>query len=123
MLTRTSGRASAMPASETLEHFAASGATLAIHLSVHALDSVVERLLPHYGAACPIAIVFRATWSDQHIVRGTLGNIVERARERPLERSALILVGRVLGADDFRESSLYSAAYQRRFRGRPDGEH
>jgi len=118
VLTRTSGRASAMPARETLEHFAASGATLAIHLSVHVLDQVVARLVPHYGAACPVAIVFRASWPDQSIVRGTLADIVELMRESSVDRTATILVGPVLGADDFRESALYSTDYQRRFRGR-----
>ena len=118
VLTRTSGRASAVPSRETLEHFAASGATLAIHLSVHVLDQVVARLVPHYGAACPVAIVFRASWPDQSIVRGTLADIVELMRESSVDRTATILVGPVLGADDFRESALYSTDYQRRFRGR-----
>ena len=118
VLTRTSGRASAMPASESLEHFAASRATLAIHLSVQALGSVVERLLPHYGPECPIAIVYRASWPDQRIIRGTLATIVENMRENPVDATATILVGPVLGAEDFRESALYSADYQRRYRGR-----
>jgi precorrin-4/cobalt-precorrin-4 C11-methyltransferase len=118
VLTRTSGRASAMPERETLEHFAASGATLAIHLSVHVLEQVVARLLPFYGEACPIAIVYRASWPDESIVRGTLADIVQRSKENPVDRTATILVGPVLGADDFRESALYSAEYQRRFRGR-----
>jgi precorrin-4/cobalt-precorrin-4 C11-methyltransferase len=118
VLTRTSGRASAMPQKETLEHFAASGATLAIHLSVHVLEQVVARIVPFYGPECPVAIVFRASWPDQSIVRGTLGDIVERSRENPVDRTATILVGPVLGAGDFRESALYSSDYQRRFRGR-----
>ena len=118
VLTRTSGRASAMTASESLEHFAASRATLAIHLSVQALGSVVDRLTPHYGAECPIAIVYRASWPDQRIIRGTLATIVERLRENPVDATATILVGPVLGAEDFRESALYSVDYQRRFRGR-----
>lgn len=118
VLTRTSGRASAMPARETLEHFAASGATLAVHLSVHVLEQVVERLLPHYGPACPVAIVYRASWPDQRILRGTLADIVEQTHESPVDHTATILVGPVLGAQDFRESALYSTDYQRRFRGR-----
>ncbi|HBM41748.1 MAG TPA: precorrin-4 C(11)-methyltransferase, partial [Sulfitobacter sp.] len=68
VLTRTSGRASAMPEGETLENFAATGATLAIHLSVHVLDDVVARLTPHYGEDCPVAIVWRASWPDQRVV-------------------------------------------------------
>jgi len=118
VLTRTSGRASAMPDSETLETFAASRATLVVHLSVHVLDSVVERLSPHYGSDCPIAIVYRASWPDQRVVRGTLGTIAGLAAESPMERTATLLVGRVLQEQDFRESALYSSDYQRRFRGR-----
>ena len=118
VLTRTSGRASAMPELETLEHFAASGATLAIHLSVHVLASVVERILPHYGPDCPIAIVQRASWPNQRIVRGTLGSILHDMRDTNIDSTATILVGPVLGAQDFAESALYSPDYQRRFRGR-----
>jgi len=118
VLTRTSGRASAMPSRETLEHFAASQATLVVHLSVHVLGSVVERLLPHYGPDCPVAVVYRASWPDQKVVRGTLSTIAERMGEDPIERTATILVGAVLGDESFRESALYSSDYQRRFRGR-----
>jgi len=118
VLTRTSGRASAMPSGETLEHFAASAATLVVHLSVHVLDGVVARLLPHYGPDCPVAVVYRASWPDQRILRGTLSTISERVGQSPMERTATILVGRVLGAEEFRESALYSSEYQRRFRGR-----
>jgi len=118
VLTRTSGRASAMPASESLESFAATRATLAIHLSVQALDKVVERLLPHYGPDCPIAIVYRASWPDQRVVRGSLSTIVDDMRDQAIDSTATILVGPVLSANDFRESALYSPEYQRRFRGR-----
>ncbi|HEX6243242.1 MAG TPA: precorrin-4 C(11)-methyltransferase, partial [Polyangiales bacterium] len=118
VLTRTSGRASAMPPSESLEHFAASRATLCIHLSIHVLANVVERVTPHYGADCPVAVVYRASWPDQRVIRGTLASIVTQVQESPLERTALIIVGRVLGAEGFRESALYSAEYQRRFRGK-----
>lgn len=118
VLTRTSGRASAMPELETLEHFAASRATLAVHLSVHALADVVHRLVPHYGAGGPIAVVYRASWPDQRVVRGTLSTIVELVEQQRIDRTALILVGAVLDNDDFRESALYSADYQRRYRGR-----
>lgn len=118
VLTRTSGRASAMPEGERLAAFAATRATLAIHLSIHVLDDLVTELTPHYGADCPAAIVYRASWPEQRIVRGTLASIAALAREAPMERTALILVGAALGADDFRESALYDAGYQRRFRGR-----
>lgn len=118
VLTRTSGRASAMPPGETLEAFARTGATLAIHLSIHALDRVVAELLPHYGPDCPVAIVYRATWPDERIVAGSLSTIAAQVAAEPVERTALILVGKVLAAEDFRDSALYDAGYQRRFRGR-----
>ena len=118
VLTRTSGRASAMPETETLEAFAATRATLAIHLSIHVLPKIVAELTPAYGADCPVAIVFRATWPDEIVVRGTLATIEAEVAKSPMERTALILVGKALGADDFKESSLYDPAYQRRFRGR-----
>ena len=117
VLTRTSGRASPMPERETLSHFAATGATLAIHLSVHALERVVAELLPHYGADCPAAVVARASWPDERIVRAPLGDLAAAMRVEPVDRTALILVGPALGAQDFRESELYNAAYVRRFRG------
>jgi len=121
VLTRTAGRASAMPSTETLEHFAASRATLAIHLSVHVLESVVARLLPYYGPDCAIAIVYRASWPDEKVIRGSLSSIVTRVAQiadSPVDRTAMILVGPALAAEDFRESALYSSDYQRRFRGR-----
>jgi precorrin-4/cobalt-precorrin-4 C11-methyltransferase len=117
VLTRTSGRASAMPEREKLAAFAATGATLAIHLSIHALDTVVAELLPHYGAACPVAIVYRASWPDERIVRGALADIAAQVNAAPVERSALILVGPALAAAEFAESQLYNADYVRRFRG------
>ncbi|SEL08305.1 precorrin-4 C11-methyltransferase [Sphingomonas palmae] len=115
ILTRTPGRASAMPAAETLEAFAATGATLAIHLSIHRLSEIVTALTHTHGADCPVAIVWRASWPDQRIVRGTLATIEAAAAGGP-ERTALILVGRVLAAEDFAESSLYAPGYDRRFR-------
>lgn len=118
VLTRTSGRASAMPASETLGAYAATGATLAIHLSIHALDKIVADLLPYYGAGCSVAVVYRASWPDERVVRATLGTIVAEVAKSPIKRTALILVGKVLGVKAFRDSALYDAAYQRRFRGR-----
>ncbi|MFD1327728.1 precorrin-4 C(11)-methyltransferase [Mycoplana ramosa] len=118
VLTRVSGRASPMPNRETLRGFGATGATLAIHLAIHALDEVVAELTPLYGSDCPVAIVVKASWPDERVVRGTLADIAARVAEEPIERTALIFVGRTLAAEDFRESSLYDPAYQRRFRGR-----
>jgi precorrin-4/cobalt-precorrin-4 C11-methyltransferase len=118
VLTRTSGRASAMPETENLAAFAATRATLAIHLSIHAIDKTVAELLPAYGEDCPVAVVFRASWPDQQIIRATLGTIVAEVQKTSIDRTALILVGEVLGSRDFRDSALYDSAYQRRFRGR-----
>jgi precorrin-4/cobalt-precorrin-4 C11-methyltransferase len=75
-------------------------------------------LTPHYGADCPVAIVYRASWPDQRIVAGTLATIVAAMQAETVERTALILVGPALRASDFRESALYDVDYQRRFRGR-----
>lgn len=118
VLTRTSGRASAMPEREKLAIFAQSGATLAIHLSIHVLRQIVEELTPFYGADCPVALVYRASWPDERIVRATLATIEEKTAEAPMERTALILVGPSLATEDFRESALYDAGYDRRFRPR-----
>src|ERR1700674_1597680 len=118
VLTRTPGRASAMPATETLSAFAATHATLAIHLSIHAIDNTVAELVPAYGEDCPVAVVFRASWPDEKIIRATLGTIVAEVQKTDIDRTALILVGEVLAARDFRDSALYDSAYQRRFRGR-----
>ncbi|HWM70027.1 MAG TPA: precorrin-4 C(11)-methyltransferase [Steroidobacteraceae bacterium] len=116
VLTRVSGRASAMPEGEKLATFAATGSTLAIHLAIHAIDAVVAELLPHYGADCPVALVMRASWPDERVVRGTLSDIKSKLAAEPMERTALILVGKALAAEDFIESSLYSTEYRRRFR-------
>ncbi|KUF12435.1 precorrin-4 C(11)-methyltransferase [Pseudoponticoccus marisrubri] len=115
VLTRTPGRASSMPEGETLANFAATGATLAIHLSIQNLASVVEDLAPAYGPDCPVAIVFRASWPDQRILRGTLADI-EAQLDAGITRTALILVGPALAGEGFDESCLYAAAYDRRYR-------
>ncbi len=117
VLTRTSGRASAMPEGETLEAFAATGATLVVHLSIHVLDDVVARVTPFYGADCPVAVVYRASWPDETVIKGTLADIVTKASAANLERTALILIGPALGTDEFRDSALYSVDYKRRYRG------
>ncbi|HCO54351.1 MAG TPA: precorrin-4 C(11)-methyltransferase, partial [Pelagibacterium sp.] len=118
VLTRVSGRASAMPERETLANFGASGATLAIHLAIHALDDIVAELTPLYGADCPVAIVVWASWDSERIVRGTLGDIAGKVATDPIERTAIIFVGQTLAAEGFSDSALYDPAYQRRFRGR-----
>jgi precorrin-4/cobalt-precorrin-4 C11-methyltransferase len=118
VLTRVSGRASAMPEGETLAAFGRTGATLAIHLAVHALPRVVAELGPLYGADCPVAVVARASWPGERVVRATLGTVEAALAADPVDRTAIILVGRGLAAEGFRDSALYDAGYQRRFRGR-----
>lgn len=120
VLTRTGGRASPMPAGETLAAFAATGATLAIHLSIHRLDAVAAEMAAHYGPDCPAAVVWRASWPDQRVVRGTLAGIAAEIGDT-MERTALILVGPALAGEGFDDSRLYAADYDRRFRaGRAD---
>jgi precorrin-4/cobalt-precorrin-4 C11-methyltransferase len=120
VLTRTPGRASAMPEGEKLSAFAATGATLAIHLSIHVLEPTLAELVPHYGADCPAAIVYRASWPEERVVRGTLATLAGLvAREPGIDRTALILVGPALVGEVTRESALYDPGYQRRYRGRP----
>lgn len=118
VLTRVSGRASPMPDKETLTAFGQTGATLAIHLAIHALPRVVTDLKPLYGDDCPVAIVVKASWPDERIVKGTLLTIESLVAAEPIERTALVFVGPGLTADGFRDSSLYDPGYQRRFRGR-----
>ncbi|WP_417741916.1 precorrin-4 C(11)-methyltransferase [Salipiger sp.] len=115
VLTRTPGRASSMPEGETLANFAATGATLALHLSVQNLATVVAELAPVYGADCPVAVVFRASWPDERILRGTLADI-EARMEPQITRTALILVGPALAGEGFDESCLYAPDYDRRYR-------
>lgn len=119
VLTRVSGRASKMPDGEKLEAFAATGATLAIHLAIHALPHIVETLLPYYGVDCPAAIVAHASHDRETILRGTLGTLCAQLEANPIERTAMILVGPALAASEFRESALYDPVYRRRYRGGP----
>jgi precorrin-4/cobalt-precorrin-4 C11-methyltransferase len=115
VLTRTPGRASSMPEGETLTNFAATGATLAIHLSIQNLETVTADLIPAYGESCPVAVVYRASWPDQQIIRGTLSDIQDKLGEG-VTRTALILVGPALAGEGFDESCLYAVDYDRRYR-------
>lgn len=117
VLTRVGGRASRMPERESLAAFAATGATLVVHLAVHAIDQVVAELTPFYGADCPAAVVAEVSSAAQRVLSGTLADIAARVTAARIERTALIFVGRALGARDFRDSALYDAGYRRRFRG------
>jgi precorrin-4/cobalt-precorrin-4 C11-methyltransferase len=117
VLTRVPGRASAMPGRETLAAFGATGATLAIHLAAPAIGRAVAELAPFYGPECPAVVVARASWPDELILRGTLATIAAEVEAAEVARTALLLVGPALGAEDFADSALYSADYVRRFRG------
>ncbi len=109
ILTRTSVRSSGMPDGEDLATLGQSGATLAIHLSVNNLGPVVRDLIPHYGEDCPAVAAYRVSWPDEKIIRGTLLDIQDKVKAAGITPTALILVGRVLDADDFDDSRLYAA--------------
>ncbi len=109
VVTRTAVRASAMPEGETLEAFARTGATLAIHLAINNLADIRRRLEPILGPDAPVIVVYRATWPDQQIVRGTLATIRDQVKAAGITRTALVLIGKVLDADGFAESRLYAA--------------
>jgi precorrin-4/cobalt-precorrin-4 C11-methyltransferase len=117
VLTRVGGRASRMPEKEKLAAFAASGATLVIHLAIHAIEAIIAELTPYYGRNCPAAVVVQASTPHQRILRGTLADIAAQVAAAGIERTALVLVGPAIGAEDFRDSALYDADYRRRFRG------
>ncbi|WP_299437718.1 precorrin-4 C(11)-methyltransferase [uncultured Rhodospira sp.] len=119
ILTRTATRSSAMPAGEDLETLGRGGATLAIHLSITNLASVVRDLTPHYGADCPVAVVHRASWPDEQVLTGTLTTIRDTVKAAGITRTALILVGRVLDPEAaFSDSRLYAADHHHVLRPR-----
>jgi precorrin-4/cobalt-precorrin-4 C11-methyltransferase len=111
ILTRTAMKSSDMPAGEDLDTLGRSGATLALHLSIRNLRAVTAALIPHYGADCPVAVVYRASWPDEQVIRGTLSDIREKVRDAKITRTALIIVGRVLDPADFRDSALYDPGH------------
>jgi precorrin-4/cobalt-precorrin-4 C11-methyltransferase len=118
ILTRTSMDASPMPKGEALEELGRSGATLVIHLSVRNLGYVERALTPHYGPDCPVVVAYRVSWPDEKIIHGTLSTIAKRVKAAKLTRTALIIVGPVLGAHDFRDSALYDAKHEHILRNR-----
>ena len=118
ILTRTAVRASSMPDGEQLAALGASGATLAIHLSVNNLARVVRDLVPHYGADCPVVVAYRVSWPDERILRGTLATIRDVVKAAGITRTALILVGHVLDPAAFADSRLYAADHHHVLRPR-----
>lgn len=118
IVTRTGMKASSMPEHETLEILGRSRATLAIHLSIRNLDHIRRELEPYYGADCPVVIAYRATWPDELIIRTTLAGMKDKVREAKITRTALVLVGKVFGEAEFRDSDLYNADYSHVLRNR-----
>jgi precorrin-4/cobalt-precorrin-4 C11-methyltransferase len=118
ILTRTATRSSPMPEGEALELLAATGATLAIHLSIANLARVVRALLPNYGPDCPAVVAYRVSWPDELLLRGTLADIRDKAKAAGLRRTALVLVGRALDAKAAPDSRLYAPGHQHLFRPR-----
>lgn len=113
ILTRVAQRATPMPAGEELATLGRSGALLVLHLAARYAERVVEELLPHYGADCPAAVVAMASRPDELVLRGTLSDIAEQVREAGVVRTAVIMVGRTLAAEQFGDSYLYSAERDR----------
>ncbi|MFL9991347.1 precorrin-4 C(11)-methyltransferase [Paraburkholderia sediminicola] len=107
ILTRFASKTT-MPEGEQLADLARHRATMAIHLGVRHLARIVDELRPHYGGDCPIAVIYRASWPDEEKITGTLDDIVGKVQSTPIERTALILVGQVLAAEGFAESTLYA---------------
>jgi len=118
ILTRTATRSSEMPDGESLDRFAATGATLAIHLSIANLARVVRDLLPFYGGACPAVVAYRVSWPDELLIRGTLADIRDRVKRAGITRTALILVGPALGGEGGVDSQLYAADHHHLMRPR-----
>lgn len=110
ILTRTSQRATPMPDGEDLDTLGRSHATLVLHLAVQRISDVVAELVPNYGPDCPVAVVAYASRADEIVLRGTLDDIAAQVRAAGIKRTAVIIVGKVLGATQFPDSHLYSAA-------------
>lgn len=108
ILTRTAMQSSEMPSDETLANFGRTRATLAIHLSIRNIQKIRTELEPFYGAECPAAIVYQASWPNQKVLRCTLATLPKKVRAAKITRTALILIGPVLGARDFKDSALYN---------------
>jgi len=118
VLTRTATRSSEMPEAESLDRFAATGATLAIHLSITNLARIVRELLPFYGSDCPVVVAYRVSWPDEQLIRGTLADIRDTVKRAGITRTALILVGRALAGERGTDSRLYAADHHHVMRPR-----
>ena len=113
ILTRIARRATPMPDGESLAELGRGGATLVLHLAVQHIDEVVEELRPHYGPDTPVAVVARAGRDDEEVLRGTVDSIAAQVQAAGIRRTAIIVVGRVLTAQQFPDSHLYSSERSR----------
>ncbi|MEU9606012.1 precorrin-4 C(11)-methyltransferase [Streptomyces sp. NPDC048057] len=113
ILTRIAQQATAMPEGEDLATLGRSRALIVVHLAARYVDRVVDELLPHYGADCPAAVVAYASRPNELVIRGTLDEIAGKVKEAGVVRTAVIMVGRTLGAEHFRDSHLYSPERER----------
>ncbi len=114
ILTRTSGR-TPLPAGQDLAHLAGARATLCIFLSTGHIEEIVTALEPEYGAECPAAVVYHASWPDQQMIRTRLGVLAEAVRSARLYKTAMIVVGEALARSHAR-SRLYDAAFTHEYR-------
>ncbi len=115
VITRVSGR-TPVPDRESLEAFAAHRTSMAIFLSVQEIGEVVERLCAGgYPVDTPVAVVYKATWPDCQVVRGTLTTIAGQVTDAGIRKTALILVGAFLG-DEYHYSKLYDAGFSHEYR-------
>lgn len=115
IISRCEGR-TPVPDKEKLSMLAEHQSTLVLFLSVVMMDKIVDELSPHYGKDCPVAVVQRATWPNQLIVRGTLDDIADKAKQAKIKSTAIIIVSRVLTSMDFADSKLYSPEFSHGFR-------
>ena len=116
IITRQSGR-TPVPERESLRSLAQHQSTMCIFLSIAMIDRVVEELIAGgLDPTTPIAVVERASWADEKIIRGSLETIVEKIRAEQIDRTAMIVVGRCLEPKNYRQSQLYSPAFSHMFR-------
>jgi precorrin-4/cobalt-precorrin-4 C11-methyltransferase len=108
VLTRTSARSTPMPPGEQLAAYAATGATLVLHLAVQRIAELAPELAEHYGDDGPVAVVARASRDDELVLRGTLADIAGQVEAAGVKRTAVVVVGPVLAAAEFPDSHLYS---------------
>jgi precorrin-4/cobalt-precorrin-4 C11-methyltransferase len=107
-----------VPDREKISELAKHGATMAFYLSVHLISDIVEEILKGgiYTKETPAAVVYRATWKDQKIIKGTLGDIVNKTKESKIIKTALIIVGDVLAPTNYQFSKVYDAGFTHGYR-------